>query len=113
MTRLGTIFLEKGHIYISKLGYISIVVYLSDVVICDYVARMIGGTTKPHKSIYKVIITNRNGLKAACKKLLVVVNDYEAEDKLRLVLEYATEFTKEERDKTVFELRKLLKENTL
>ena len=112
MTRLGEIFLNTGHIYISTKGYISIEIYSSDQMICDYVARMIGGSVHSHMRIRKVIIHKRSLLVLASQQLLKHVCNDEVEEQLRLVLEYATAETKANRDDVISNLRKLLtKEN--
>ncbi len=110
MTKLGKIFLDTGHIYISKKGYVSIEVYSSDRMTCDYVARMLGGVAKRHMRIRKVAIHNRLALVIAAQKLLEAVYDDHVEAMLRLVLEYAMSNSKERRNDAVNELRKLLLE---
>lgn len=108
MTRLGEIFLDTGHIYVSKRGYISIEVYSLDKMLCAYVARMIGGSVRSHKRIYKVIMHNRADLAFASQKLLKVVCNDVVEKQLQLVVEYANGTNKVARDSTVKELHKLL-----
>lgn len=110
MTKLRDMFLEHGHIFVSRDGYVSIEIYSADVTACDYVAQEIGGTVKRHLSIRKVVVHNRPALVGASQKLLEVVYDDKAEEQLRLVLEYATANTKNVRDEAVGDLRELLKE---
>ena len=111
--RLRELYLKHGYIFVSTAGYVSIEVYSADVTICDYVAQMLRGTVKHHLSIRKVAIHNLSALVTASQKLLEIVYDDEAEELLRLVLEYATGDTKAKRDDTAKELRMLLiqKEN--
>lgn len=110
MTRLEKIFLKTGHIYVNRKGYVSIEVYSSDRMVCDYVARKIGGVVKRHLSIRKVIIHSRSDLITASQTLLEIVYDDKLEAQLQLVLKYARASNKNARDDAATELRKLLTE---
>ncbi len=110
MSKLRTIFLQHGHIFISQAGYVSIEVYSADIMVCDYVKQKIGGVVKRHLSIRKVAIHNRPALVTAAQKLLEVVYDDRLEEQLRLVLEYATTASRTARKEAVDELRKSLAE---
>lgn len=110
LNRLRQIFLKSGHVYVSKKGYVSIEVYSSDRMMCDYVARVLGGVAKRHMHIHKVVIHSRPALVTAARELLEVVYDDELEAQLRLVLEYATAATQKARSNAVEELRSMLAE---
>lgn len=111
MSKLREIFLKTGHIYISKKGYISIEIYSSDRMVCDYVARILGGRIqRQSKNTHKVAVHNRPALVRASHKLLEIVYDDKIEAQLRLVLEYAKASSKDARDDAATELSKLLME---
>lgn len=81
--------------------------------VCDYVARIIGGGVKRHMRIHKVTLHNRPDLVKASHKLLEIVYDDELEAQLRLVLEYAKAPGTNARDDAATELRKLLMEEEI
>jgi tRNA A37 methylthiotransferase MiaB len=110
LNRLQRIFLNTGHIYVSSHGYVSIEVYSSNKMLCEYVAHTLGGVVKPKMRIYKVAIYQRSALARAARKLLKAVDDDVVKDKLQLVLEYATAVNQKSRKDAVEELRKLLTE---
>lgn len=108
--RLGEIFTQNGHVYVTKLGYVSIEIYSADVTLMDYVQQTIGGTVKSHLRVRKVGIYSRAALRRACGILLSVGTDLESEAQLRLVLEYTAAETPAARSDAITELRQLLSE---
>jgi hypothetical protein len=105
---LGSIYEERGHLFVTYQGYVHMHFYVSEDVVADYIARRLPANVRPHKKIYDVSIAKRVDLKRACLVLLKYPLADTRKQELRLALGYSRETDRAKRRGLAYQLKVLL-----
>ena len=106
---LGTAYSEHGHVYAVGERYLHIHIYTVDEPVANYVARLLQGRKRWHSGTWVVLVTKRELLADAARKLLQYDIPETQKTELRLVVRYCEATTKEERARVVAQFRRLVK----